>query len=348
MIEKLKDLKFCNWQPTFDDIESLTTLEMVAKLYSKLNEIITETNNFEKTIDGKVEFVDDSIKEMYEILRNNLVSALHDLLEEIKGDGTLSTEILNVFNETLSKVREHDEKLGLHDTKIEQLENEFTELSNELEIVRNNFTSGMFRKFMGLTGSVWNLWKQVKNINERSVCKVTEIDGNGCTITCGASPNQRKLRFYFDITNSACYTVTRLQNCRIDYRSTTVAVGLPEFVTLRIDGKTYDNIAPLKEVGFTFNQMFLKIRYEIEGSVTYCTKILVINADEYDMMEVVPASAGGYTSDVGFITGDLINQVARLGQTRVFVMTDEGTKIFYESYEQHGNAVTRRFKFRGL
>lgn len=95
-----------NWsipdlQPTFFDSESATTIEMVAKLYGKIKELIETYNKFETDLTGK-------INEAYEYLKTNLHETCMTVINQMIKSGDFyvgvtyeeETESLNiVFSE---------------------------------------------------------------------------------------------------------------------------------------------------------------------------------------------------------------------------------------------------------
>lgn len=84
--------------PTFFDHESATVIEMVAKLYPKIQELIEVYNKLEKDTDEK-------IKEAYDYLKTNLHNTCMEVIAEMIKNGKFyvglnyeeETEALNII-----------------------------------------------------------------------------------------------------------------------------------------------------------------------------------------------------------------------------------------------------------
>ena len=87
-----------NIHPAFFDVESATAIEMVAKLYSKMKELVEEYNKFEKDTAEKVD-------EAYNYLKTNLQKACMEAINEMLKTGEFyigidykeETESLNII-----------------------------------------------------------------------------------------------------------------------------------------------------------------------------------------------------------------------------------------------------------
>ena len=86
----VKDLP--NWSipdlhPAFFDNESATTIEMVAKLYGKIQTLIEAYNTLEKELS-------DDVKEAYEYLKTNLKTTCEAIINQMikQGDFTVALE----------------------------------------------------------------------------------------------------------------------------------------------------------------------------------------------------------------------------------------------------------------
>lgn len=74
MIKPLPHWVLTNNQPAFYDTESVTAIEMVAKLYGKMEELITSCNEQDKKIDEAIKYMTDNIVEVSETIFNEYLN----------------------------------------------------------------------------------------------------------------------------------------------------------------------------------------------------------------------------------------------------------------------------------
>ncbi len=117
--------------PAFYDCESATAIQQTAKLYGKIQELITEYNNFArdvnryitefeegiikdfncfqncviktmndyiKSIDTKIELQDNKIQEAIDYMKNNLVSTVTTLFNQAVQNGDIRATLLETYD----------------------------------------------------------------------------------------------------------------------------------------------------------------------------------------------------------------------------------------------------------
>ena len=125
-IKPLPHWALTDLQPAFYDVESVTAIEMVAKVYSKIEELINDYNSYV-----------DEINKTISDFQNGIITDFNEFKDCI-------TRIMNDYIETI------DTKINLQDLKIE---NKFTEqdqvIENAVNYMKNN-----------LIATVTNLYEQ--------------------------------------------------------------------------------------------------------------------------------------------------------------------------------------------
>lgn len=157
MIQNLPPWNFNNLKPSFNDLESATAVEMVYKLYGKNRELIddykkfvqdiqneieifkTSTNqdlecfktNITKiihdyiiTIDSKIAHQDRVIEENIIYIKENIGTAVIDVVNQMKESGELTEELTNAFDNLRTRVS------ALEKTKTKLIYNAETESLN--------------------------------------------------------------------------------------------------------------------------------------------------------------------------------------------------------------------------
>lgn len=351
MLEKLKPYRFSNYQPTFDDIESLTTLELVSKLHDYINNVIDEVNNNSEKVD-----------ECYNTLMNNLAETIGTAVRELEENRELDPVILNALNRNLTHVdaiaTEIIDCRGNVSTLRNSMNNTFNQIKSNLSSISNQNTSAIrelnrsfdtkVRKLLPLTGGVWRNWKEIRTLKHKKQCVVEEVTDEYITIKCSTGSFYRRLRFNINTAKTVCYTITRLQNYGLDSNSIMGTRSIPTFKSLYIDGKRYMDLSTLCTVGFTFEHLL--INFDNACSNGTCVKTLSITSDGFTVCETYPDNAEELSRNqyVEFLDSSYINVLATHSDRKVFVMTDEGVKTFTQRLYKRGNTVTREFDFRSI
>lgn len=105
-----------NYQSAFYDSESGTVLQALARIYPKIEELITDYNNYVKQLDSYITDFTNGIIKDFDCFKNCIIKTMTDYIETI--DTKMSVQdsfIANKFNEqdTLiaNKFDEQDEKI---------------------------------------------------------------------------------------------------------------------------------------------------------------------------------------------------------------------------------------------
>ena len=96
-MELLPKIVMPGTKPSIYDTESATAIEMVAKLYGVMNELISETMKWEQTQEGV-------IQEGVKYMTDNLVEALTELLREVEYE-TVKNLMLEMYGEELEALK---------------------------------------------------------------------------------------------------------------------------------------------------------------------------------------------------------------------------------------------------
>jgi len=157
MIKRLPRWVLTNDYPAFNDTESVTAIEMVARLYGKMQELInnynefvdsvnTEIDNFEKglykdfdefkecvmklmsdyieTIDTKINLQDLKIEDAIQYMKDNIIETATNLFNEFLNDGNIYVSLGTHYN---AETRELT--FGIDATPSEELIEALSELT---------------------------------------------------------------------------------------------------------------------------------------------------------------------------------------------------------------------------
>ena len=95
-----------NWnitseQPGFYDVESGTVIQMVARLYKRIKELIEDYNNFINEVTNHLDIQDKDIADAIQYMKDNLTETANKILEEMIKNGELLV-LLNYNEESES------------------------------------------------------------------------------------------------------------------------------------------------------------------------------------------------------------------------------------------------------
>lgn len=105
-----------NYQSAFYDSESGTVLQAMARIYPKIEELITDYNNYVKQIDNLItEFQNGMIKD-FECFKNCIIKTMTEYIESIDTKMSVQDSVIadkfNEIDETIAnKFTEQDEKI---------------------------------------------------------------------------------------------------------------------------------------------------------------------------------------------------------------------------------------------
>lgn len=93
--------------PAFYETEGATAIQMVAKLYNKIkelidsyNEIVTDYNTFKNDVNDELADMNDEIQSAVEYMQTHLVETLTALFQQAIDDGLISVALVTDYNET--------------------------------------------------------------------------------------------------------------------------------------------------------------------------------------------------------------------------------------------------------
>lgn len=114
-LQPLPPIALTNLQPTFYDVESVTTIEMVSKFYSYLQNLVNDYNSFVTEVNTNIDDFESDITDKFECFRNCMIKTMNDYIESI------------------------DIKISLQDNKIaESLQNQDIAIDNAVNYMKNN------------------------------------------------------------------------------------------------------------------------------------------------------------------------------------------------------------------
>ena len=176
MIARLPYWVLTEKNPAFYDSESKTTVEMTAKVYAKIQELIDDYNKFvddinkeielfegsinneqncfedkiTKVIHDYIDFLDSKVANQDKVIndtiiyiKNNISSVVTQIIGEMKENGEIDEAILNSFNNLELRVRAIETSLSQgYDETTETLSLNFYEISTDVNTLYvNNVTN---------------------------------------------------------------------------------------------------------------------------------------------------------------------------------------------------------------
>ena len=105
-------------QPAFYDCESATAVQQTAKIYAKMQELITLYNEFTNQVNRYITEFEDGIIKDFNCFQNCIIKTMNDYIESI------------------------DTKIDLQDSKIEEsINNQNATIQNAVDYMKNNLVS---------------------------------------------------------------------------------------------------------------------------------------------------------------------------------------------------------------
>lgn len=84
--------------PAFYETEGATAIQMVAKIYGKVNEMIDDYNHFVDEINSTIAGQDEKIQEAIEYMKDNIVATASELFEQALRDGDITANLNLDYN----------------------------------------------------------------------------------------------------------------------------------------------------------------------------------------------------------------------------------------------------------
>lgn len=129
MLEKCRIRHLPHWvltdlQPAFYDLESVTTIEETAKLYAKMQELITLYNEFTDKVNKYINEFEEGIIKDFDCFRNCIIKLMNDYIESI------------------------DTKIDMQNANIaESISNQNNIINNAVEYMQTNLESSINNLF---------------------------------------------------------------------------------------------------------------------------------------------------------------------------------------------------------
>lgn len=189
MLIKLPYWRLTEVHPAIHDYESLTTVQMTARVYGAMQKLIEDynkwidevnltfenyekerninfdefkedltkiTNDFIQSVDHKISCQDRKIDELYVYLKDNIIVAVQDVVSQMKENGELDEAINNVLTEINETLTNYQNTIN---SRITEFENSVNVKISSLETnVTNNINSNNTK----ITG----LESEIQSINE--------------------------------------------------------------------------------------------------------------------------------------------------------------------------------------
>ena len=138
MVELLKKWNLRNTSPAFNDLESATTIEMVAKLHGKMNELIESYNSFVENVNKIVEdFKTSTTKDLKEFevsLRQEFQDFIDVINLKILSQDQLIEEAVNYMKNNIETTTNNIVNKAITDGRI-IVNTSYDELTENLNIV---------------------------------------------------------------------------------------------------------------------------------------------------------------------------------------------------------------------
>lgn len=110
-------------QPAFYDCESATAIQQTAKIYAKIQELITIYNDFVRDVNRYITEFEDGIIKDFNCFQNCVIKTMNDYIETI--DTKINLQDLNIAN----KFNEQDTKI---DTAIQYMKDNIVETTTNI------------------------------------------------------------------------------------------------------------------------------------------------------------------------------------------------------------------------
>lgn len=110
MIKPLLNMCLSDTNPSFKDHESLTAIEMIAKFYGKLNEVIDEYNSFSESTKQYIESFTNGTNQNIDVFKVNMMQKFQDFIDvidlKIKSmDSEIDKSILAIKNNMNTEIK---------------------------------------------------------------------------------------------------------------------------------------------------------------------------------------------------------------------------------------------------
>ena len=82
-LQPLPPIALTNLQPAYYDVESVTAIEMVSKLYAYLQNLVNDYNSFVTEVNNNIDEFESGMTHDFECFRNCIIKTMNDYIESI-------------------------------------------------------------------------------------------------------------------------------------------------------------------------------------------------------------------------------------------------------------------------
>lgn len=133
MIPRLPYWVLTDKTPAFYDSESKTVLEMVAKIYAKMNELVDHYNEFVDPLNQEIDEHYKQLQEEYECFKASMIKIAHDYIMTIDEKIKMQDLVIKQYYESF--VVKLDEYMNLVN---EHMKNQDTEIQEAVNYMKTN------------------------------------------------------------------------------------------------------------------------------------------------------------------------------------------------------------------
>lgn len=136
MITPLRHWSLNRVIPTIDDSEALSVLELVGKNTSKINELVTDYNNFVDKVNETIDEFENSLNKDYKCFKSKITKICHNYIKVMdmhaaKQDRIINETIVYIKNNIVEAAQNIiEEKLSSGEIKVSEIYDPITESLN--------------------------------------------------------------------------------------------------------------------------------------------------------------------------------------------------------------------------
>ena len=168
-------------QPAFYDCESATAVQQTAKIYAKIQELITIYNDFVRDVNRYITEFENGIIKDFNCFQNCIIKTMNDYIETIDMKINLQdNKIEESINNQNAKIQN---AIDLQDNKIEEsINNQNAIIQNAVDYMKENLVSTVTTLFNNTVhnGDITaNLLEDYDSDDESLVLSIVASEGSG-------------------------------------------------------------------------------------------------------------------------------------------------------------------------
>lgn len=133
MIARLPHWVLTDRSPAFYDSESKTVVEMTAKIYAKMQELVDDYNKFVDPLNQEIADFYKDLEEKFECMKANLIKIQHDYILTVDEKMKMQDLVIKQFEDYVeSKMKEHNEYVK------RMLNQQDNEIQNAVDYMKTN------------------------------------------------------------------------------------------------------------------------------------------------------------------------------------------------------------------